>query len=90
MWIFGLYDRGTKDCRLFAVGNNRKKDTLLNYIIDNVATFILSNKIIYEQYGSINRNEDLRTRLYTDCFKSYVTMEEMYFIRMLLNLLGKQ
>ena len=90
MWIFGLYACRTKDCRLFAVGNNRKKATLLNYIIDNVATFILSNKIIYEQYGSINRNEDLRTRLYTDCFKSYVTMEEMYFIRMLLNLLGKQ
>ena len=69
MWIFGLYDRWTKDCRLFAVGNYRKKDTLLNYVIDNVETFILSKEIIYDQYGNIYRGENWRKLLYTDCFE---------------------
>ena len=35
-WMFGLYDRGSKDIRIFFVDNNRTKDTLLPIIKNHV------------------------------------------------------
>ena len=37
--MFGLYDRGSKDIRIFFVDNNRTKDTLLPIIKNNVYTY---------------------------------------------------
>ena len=31
-WMFGIYDRGSKEVRIFYVDNNRKQDTILQLL----------------------------------------------------------
>ena len=73
MWVFGMYDRSTKDIRLFTVGNNRTKEYLLSYILYNVSTYIDRDDISSDLHRNLIRKEDVRTRIYTDCFKAYNT-----------------
>ena len=47
-WMFGIYDRGSKECRIFYVDNNRTKETLLPIIKNNIFT----------PYNSIVNNND--------------------------------
>ena len=35
-WMFGLYDRGCKEVRIFYVDNNRMQDTILPIIKNNI------------------------------------------------------
>ena len=35
-WMFGIYDRGTKEVGIFYVDNNRTQDTLLTNIKNNI------------------------------------------------------
>ena len=62
--MFGIYDRGSKDCRIFYV--DRTKETLLPIIKNNIFTpynFIVNNTDPNEgQYS---------TRIFYDCFSSY-------------------
>ena len=65
-WMFGIYDRGTHDIRIFYVDNNRTKETLL-FIIE---------KHIYSYYNNIENNEDPNeenypTRIFSDYFQAY-------------------
>ena len=64
--MFGIYDRGSKDCRIFYVDNNRTKETLLPIVKNNIFTpynFIVNNTDPNEgQYS---------TRIFSDCFSSY-------------------
>ena len=65
-WMFGLYERGSKEIRIFFVDNNRTKETLLPLIKDNVYTY----------YDHIRNNIDINlerpaTRIYSDCFATY-------------------
>ena len=46
--MFGIYDRGTSEVRIFFVDNNRTKETLLPIIHKNVYTY----------YNSIENNAD--------------------------------
>ena len=64
--MLGLYDRGSKEIRIFFVDNNRTKDTLLPIIKNNVYTF----------YDHIENNTDLNpemsaNRIYLDSFAPY-------------------
>ena len=45
--MFGFYDRGTNDIRIFFVDNNRTKETLLPIIKKNVYTIILTLMMKY-------------------------------------------
>ena len=65
-WMFGIYDRGTHDIRIFYVENNRTKETLLTII----------EKHIYSYYNNIENNEDPNeenypTRIFSDYFQAY-------------------
>jgi len=65
-WMFGIYGRGSKECRIFYVDNNRTKETLLPIIKNNIFT----------PYNSIVNNNDPNeeqypTRIFSDCFSSY-------------------
>ena len=65
-WMFGIYDRGTNDIRIFFVDNNRTKETLLPIIKKNVYTY----------YNYIENNTDPNdeiypTRIFSDCFQAY-------------------
>ena len=65
-WMFGIYDRGTKDVRIFFVDNNRTKETLLPIVKAN----------IYSVYQHLDSNEDPNhdsypTRIFSDCFQTY-------------------
>ena len=65
-WMFGLYDRGSKEIRIFFVDNNRTKETLLPLIKDNVYTY----------YDQIRNNTDINLerpakRIYSNCFATY-------------------
>jgi hypothetical protein len=66
-WMFGIYDRGNYDIRIFYVNNNRTRDTLLSLIINNVYT--------YARRIRNNRDEDNNilpaTRVFSDYFSSY-------------------
>ena len=61
--MFGIYDRGTKEVRIFFVDNNRTKETLLPIIKENIYTY--SNRI--QNNVDINL-ETPATRIYSDCF----------------------
>ena len=52
-WMFGLYDRGSKEIRIFFVDNNRTKETLLPLIKDNVYTY----------YDHIRNNTDINPKI---------------------------
>ena len=41
-WMFGIYDRGTKEIRIFFVDNNRTKETLLPLIKKNISKYYQS------------------------------------------------
>jgi len=65
-WMFGIYDRGTKEVRIFYVDNNRTKESLLPIIKKN----------IFSNYNNLANNSDpndeiFSTRIYSDCFQSY-------------------
>ena len=65
-WMFGIYDRGTSEVRIFFVDNNRTKETLLPIIQKNVYTY----------YNSIENNADPNdeiypTRIFSDYFQTY-------------------
>ena len=65
-WMFGIYDRGTKERRIFFVDNNRTKETLLPLIKNNIYIYhpsIINNKDPNE--------ENYATRIFSDCFKTY-------------------
>ena len=70
-WMFGIYDRGSKEVRIFYVDNNHTQDTLLPIIKNNIYTF----------YNSKNNNEDsdydyyYPTRIFSDWFQSYQISE---------------
>ena len=69
-WMFGIYDRGSKDIRIFYVDNNRTQETLMPIIKNN----------IYTVYDSINNNEDPNdelypTRIFSDYFQTYQISE---------------
>ena len=70
-WMFDIYDRGSKEVRIFYVDNNHTQDTLLPIIKNNIYTF----------FNSINNNEDpdddyyYPTRIFSDCFQSYQISE---------------
>jgi len=53
VWVFGLYDRGSDECRLFVVPD-RTADTLENLILENVApdTVIYTDR--WEGYRNLN------------------------------------
>ena len=55
-WMFGIYDRGTKEVRIFFVDNNRTKETLLPIIKENIYTY--SNRI--QNNVDINPKHQLR------------------------------
>ena len=64
--MFGIYDRGTSEVRIFFVDNNRTKETLLPIIQKNVYTY----------YNSIENNADPNdeiypTRIFSDYFQTY-------------------
>ena len=64
--MFGIYDRGSKEVRIFYVDNNRKNYTILSIIKNN----------IYKINDSINNNEDPNDEYYprrnfSDCFQTY-------------------
>ena len=65
-WMFGIYDRGSNDVRIFYVDKNRTKEMLLPII----------NKHIYTYYEHIEINNDPNvinslTRIFSDCFQTY-------------------
>ena len=69
-WMFGIYDRGTKERRIFFVDNNRTKETILPLIKNNIFT----------SYQSIDNNKDPNddiypTRIFSDCFQTYQTKD---------------
>ena len=64
--MFGIYDRGNNEVRIFYVDNNRTKDTILPIIKKN----------IYTNYDHIENNNDpdaiiYPTRIFSDCFQTY-------------------
>ena len=62
-WMFGIYDRGNYDIRIFYVNNNRTRDTLLFLIINNVYT--------YARRIRNNRDEDINILPATRVFSDY-------------------
>ena len=65
-WMFGIYDRGTNEVRIFFVDNNRTKETLLQIIKKHVYTYynIIEN--------NFDPNEDIYpTRIFSDCYQTY-------------------
>ena len=65
-WMFGIYDRGTHNIRIFFVDNNRTKETLLPII----------KKHVYTPYNAIENNTDPNeeiypTRIFSDYFQTY-------------------
>ena len=65
-WMFGIYDRGNNEVRIFYVDNNRTKETILPIIKKN----------IYTNYDHIENNNDpdaiiYPTRIFSDCFQTY-------------------
>ena len=65
-WMFGIYDRGTYEIKIFFVDNNRTKETLLPII----------KKHVYTYYNSIENNIDPNdeiyfTRIFSDYFQTY-------------------
>ena len=72
IWVFGLYDRGTKEVRLCVVGNDRSRNNLLPIIQRHVFT---------NEHMDSDDN-DYRTRIYSDGWGAYTTneIEEMGFL----------
>ena len=68
-WMFSIYDKGSKEVRIFYVDNNGIHYTILPIIKNN----------IYTVYASINNNEDPNdeyypTRIFSDCFQAFKLM----------------
>ena len=65
-WMFGIYDRGSKDVRIFYVDNNRTKETLLSIIKRHICTY-------YERIENNNDPNEINypTRIFSDCFQTY-------------------
>ena len=64
--MFGIFDRGTHNNRIFFVDNNRTKETLLSII----------KKHVYTSYDSIENNTDPNDEIYptiifSDYFQTY-------------------
>ena len=53
-WMFGFYDKGTYNIRIFFVDNNRTKETLLPII----------KKHVYSSYDSIENNTESNDKIY--------------------------
>ena len=64
--MFGIIDRGTKEARVFCVLNNRTKENLLPLVKNNVITDENNNE-------EMSEDENIQTRIYSDCFASYQT-----------------
>ena len=65
-WMFGIYDRDTKEVRIFYVDNNRTKESLIPIIKNN----------IFSNYNNLLNNSEpndeiFSTRIYSECFQSY-------------------
>lgn len=60
LWMFGLIDRANKEARVFCVMDNRRKENILPIIKNNVYTPDVNEE-----------NEDMKTRIYSDCFSVY-------------------
>ena len=59
LWMFGLIDRYDNTASVFCVMENRTKENLLPIITKNIYTYEYQREI------------DLRTPIYSDCFASY-------------------
>ena len=69
-WMFGIYDRGSNDVRIFYVDNNRTKETLLPIIKKNIYTY-------YDHIVNNNdpNSDNYTTRIFSDCFQTYQTSD---------------
>jgi len=65
-WMFGIIERSTKEARVFCVMNNRTKENLLPIVKNNIITD--ENQINNHE---ISEEENVQTRVYSDCFSSY-------------------
>ena len=64
--MFGIYDRGSKEVRIFFVDNNRTKEALLPIIKENINTY--SNHI----WNNVDINPETPvTKIYSDSFSTY-------------------
>ena len=66
-WMFGIIERSTKEARVFCVLNNRTKENLLPLVKNNIITDEHYNNDDEE----ISEEENVQTRVYSDCFSSY-------------------
>ena len=75
-WMFGVIDRNTKEARARCVLNNRTKKNLLTLVEKYV------NTIDINEEGDDIEDFSLKTRVYSDCFRSYRVsgFNEMGFI----------
>ena len=65
--MFGIINRATKEARVFCVLNNRTKENLLPIIKNNIATDENENN----EDEDLSEKESVKTRIYSDCFRSY-------------------
>ena len=66
-WMFGIIERSTKEARVFCVLNNRTKENLLPIVKNNIVTDERYNNDDEE----ISEEDNVQTRVYSDCFRSY-------------------
>ena len=75
-WMFGVIDRNTKEARVRCVLNNRTKDKLLPIIKKYVYSGNDSDELDLDEYDEegniiIEENYSIKTRVFSDCFRSY-------------------
>ena len=65
-----MIDRADKETRVFCIMNDRAKETLPKIIKENIYTNTWENENDEEEEND-NIEENLKTRIYTDCYSSY-------------------
>ena len=65
--MFGIIERSTKEARVFCVLNNRTKENLLPLIKSNIVT----DENYNNDNEEISEEDNVQTRVYSDCFRSY-------------------
>jgi len=71
--MLGMIDGADKEGRVFCVMNNRTKENLLPFTKDNILTNNEPGSECNEEEEEerVINEENVKTRIYSDCFSSY-------------------